>query len=299
MHWRVVIESPRVIVRSNGSREDARQHARWMERTIEEFERFTRRVGWPTRALDEPLIALLFPGQRELQAFASQHDRVNIGPSSGYYSPRNDWVAMNTGGRTSASSHHHRAFQNARMTVAFQANPQAATALHSDESDAALQRGSAAARCVHETIHQLLFRSGLMDQQVTYPLWIAEGLATAFETDDPGSPVNRNFGPDVDHAPRSQAFAAALSAGRLIPLRKLITVTRLPHESIDMHDFYNQSYALTTWLCRERPGEMLGYLRLLNEGDSPRRSENPLTSLFERAFGSIDLVASEWLNAMR
>jgi len=296
--WPVIVETPRVIVCSDGSREDAELHARWMERTIEAFERFTARAGWPTVPLDEPLTAMLFSRQDDLRAFAARHDRVNIGATSGYYSPRNDWVVMNVGTASLTADDHLNGLAGSSEGEVL-ANPQAGLALRSDEAEETHHHGSPAARCVHETIHQLMFRSGLMDHRVTYPLWIAEGLATAFETDDPESAIDAGFGPDVDHAPRTQAFAAALAAGRLIPVHELVTVTSLPHESIDMHDFYNQSYALTTWLCRERPGEALAFLRLLNGGDAWRRSANQHMALFERTFGSIDSVASEWLNAVR
>jgi hypothetical protein len=120
-------------------------------------------------------------------------------------------------------------------------------------------------------------------------------LATAFETDEPEAATDAGFGPDVDHEPRMQAFAAAMRVGRLIPLRELVTVTSLPRDSINMHDFYNQSYALTTWLCRERPQAVLAYLRLLNSGDARRRSANQHMEMFERAFGEIDRLHDAWL----
>jgi hypothetical protein len=280
--WPVVVETARVIVCSDGSREDAELHARWMERTIEEFERFTHSAGWPTEPLDEPLTAMLFSRQDDLRAFALRHDRVNVGATSGYYSPRNDWVVMNVGPSSSMADDGVDGLA-ARSEGRVLANPQAGLALRSDEAEAAHQHGSPAAQCVHETIHQLMFRSGLMDRRVTYPLWIAEGIATAFETDDPlGS---ESFGPDVGHDPRVEGFQQMVADGRVIALREFVSVTNLPRAGIDMHDFYNQSYALTTWLCRERPEAVLRYLVMLREAGLGGRSPRAAT-LFELAFGT-------------
>jgi len=284
--WPVIVEMPLVTVFSDGSREDAELHAGWMERTIEEFERFTKNAGWPTAPLDEPLTAMLFTKQRDLQAFASRHDRVNIGATSGYYSPHNDWVAMSTGGSSIELRQAHASKDS--KSVGLLAKPQAAVALRSDDPEAESQHGSPAARCVHETIHQLMFRSGLMDKHVKYPLWIAEGLATAFETDDPLGA--ESFGPDIGHGPRIAGFNRMVAEDRVIPLRELISVTSLPRDGIDMHDFYNQSHALTMWLCRERPEEVLEYLALLDATAKQRRSAVQFVRLFEQSFGAIEDV---------
>ena len=275
--WPVIVETPLVTVFSDGSREDAEVHAGWMERTIEEFERFTQSAGWRTAPLVEPLTAMLFSTQRDLQSFATRHDHVNIGATSGYYSPHNDWVAMSVGESSINSD-----------SIGVRANPQAGLALRSDEPQEESQHGSPAARCVHETIHQLMFRSELMDKRVKYPLWIAEGLATAFETDDPLSA--ESFGPDTGHGPRIAGFNRMVAEDRVIPLRQLISVTSLPRDGIDTHDFYNQSYALATWLCRERPDQVLTYLNRLGTHSERRRLPDQFIRHFEEAFGPIEDV---------
>ena len=106
---------------------------------------------------------------------------------------------------------------------------------------------------VHEAIHQLMFHTGVQTPHIEYPLWICEGLATAFETDDPDAA----FGPDHEYAPRRDRFDLLLGADQLIELRQLVTYARMPDDSDEtVQALYHQSYALVTWMSRFRRDEL-------------------------------------------
>ena len=76
--------------------------------------------------------------------------------------------------------------------------------------------------------------------------------ATAAETDRP----NMSFGPDHEYDLREKQFTELLEDGKLIALRDLVTYSHMPDNQDDtIAAVYHQSYALVTWLSRQRRGE--------------------------------------------
>ena len=126
------------------------------------------------------------------------------------------------------------------------------------------------ATTVHEAIHQLMFHTGLQTARVQYPLWISEGLATAFETDR----TDVAFGPRHESTPRREVFERLLRDNRLLVLATLVTLTEIPTPDPALHrsaaddlvqTIYHQSYALVTWLCQRRPSGMRRYIDLMRD----------------------------------
>jgi hypothetical protein len=146
------------------------------------------------------------------------------------------------------------------------------------------------ATTVHEAIHQLLFHTGVQSATVRYPLWLSEGLATAFETDDPSGA----FGPDRHFGPRADRIRELMDADRLLPLHELVAITELgeePSTTIDV--VYHQSYDLVTWLHRHRPDGIRRCLMAYRRHD-PGAGEPDHAAIFEHAFGDVGALERAW-----
>ena len=97
-------------------------------------------------------------------------------------------------------------------------------------------------------------------------------------------------------APNARAVAteswdAALAAGRLVPIRTLISDPAAIHGAGDNISFrYAQAWALVYYLHREKPGAFADYLRELAARNSRRAIQTAdEVALFERCFGPADL----------
>ena len=62
---------------------------------------------------------------------------------------------------------------------------------------------------------------------------------------------------------------------------------------------YQQSYALVTWMSRERKEQLRDYLSLMRRQDGGRMSAAKHLRLFEQAFGDVDVLEQAWLNYER
>ncbi len=140
-------------------------------------------------------------------------------------------------------------------------------------------------------IHQLAFHTRIQSAQIQNPLWISEGLATAFETDRPKA----SFGPDREYAMRREQFGLLLADDRMIPLRELVTYTEMPNDQDDtIAGVYHQSYALVTWMSRFRCGDLREYLERLRREPPGRPTPERHLEIFEGAFGDIDRLERVW-----
>jgi len=272
-------ETRRFVVISDGRPAWTRQQAQLLERTYHQFHRFTRRIGVEPHPLRYKLVCVLFQEYDDYRQFARNHDEVSADWISGYYSPKHDRIV----------------FYN------IETNPEYAWARPDEDarSRSAVARGrlseefeaAAAATTIHEAIHQLTFHTKVQSARIQNPLWISEGLATAFETDRPDAA----FGPDREYAVRREQFEEILADGDLIPLRKLVTYTEMPNdEDATIAAVYHESYALVTWMSRFRSSELRDYLERLRREPSGRPSAKRHLQIFEQAFGDVDRLDRAW-----
>jgi hypothetical protein len=273
-------ETKRFIVLSDAKPSWTRNKAQLLEQTYHQFHRYARRLGLKPRPLKHKLVCVLFQEYDDYRQFARAHDSVTADWISGYYSPKHDRVV----------------FYN------IETNPQYATAAtaadpRSGPGPAARSRlseeytAAAIATTVHEAIHQLTFHTRIQSAQIQNPLWISEGLATAFETDQP----NRAFGPEHEYAMRREQFELLLAEDRMIPLRKLVTYTQMPDNREEtVAAVYHQSYALVTWLSRFRSEELRQYLDDLRSEPPGRPTPERHLQIFEKAFGDVDRLERKW-----
>jgi hypothetical protein len=281
-------------------------HGRWVERTCEEFERFARQCDLRPLPLQHKLVCVLFQEHEEYQAFARHHDGMSNPAFTGYYSPRNDRVvfSLNTGAMKKprdSRSNDRASGGPGKDVLGFESQPRGENGAkshegacdHSCDSNHDLASASAA-KCVHETIHQLMFHTRIMSPDTQYPLWICEGLSTAFETNSPDAP----FGPDHDFEPRRRVFHQLLERGELIQLRDLVTLTSLSgRDANDTRAVYHQGYALVTWLCRNHRDSLRNYLHAMRREPAGRLASSRHLELFEQAFGNVADVERAWLDA--
>ncbi len=300
-------ESPHFIIFSDADAGQIQRMQEQLERAHDEFHRFCRRVRLTPEPLRHKLVSVLFAERTEYREFARKQDAV-VDPSvAGYYAPSRD-RAVFYDARTNPS------VVDAEKTLSEMAEDLREL---ERESDAARQehlrqnlaqyeahyhreraklerfvRQVEAATTVHEAIHQLLYHTGIQSRQIEYPVWIAEGLATTFETDN----TSKAFGPDQAYHPRQDAFRELLEEDRLLPLETLILLTpaSLAHRP-NAKDIYHQSYALTRWLLRTRPAAMRDYLDRIRREPSGEPSPKRLRQLFEASFGAVNTTEHRWL----
>ncbi len=300
-----IVQSDRFVLISDADDALVAEHARWVERAFAEFERFADDCHMQPQPLRHKLMCVLFDHRNQYETFARTQDGMANPSFTGYYSPRNDRVVftLEPEGQTMpgrpAVRTAMRSDAQAKPVLGFEAHQPALDASVDTEQTRASDPGrkpvlidDTAAKCVHETIHQLMFHTGLMSPDVQYPLWICEGLSTAFETDSP----EEAFGPDHNYAPRRAVFQSLLDHDELIPLRDMITITPVSRtDDRTIRAVYHQSYALVRWMCQERKAELRTYLTLMCDEPAGRLSAARHRELFASAFGNIETLESDWL----
>ncbi len=271
----VEYEATRWVVLSDANAQWSREQAALLKRAHHQFLRYTRRIGLQPKPLRHKLVCVLFERRDEYRDFARRYDGVTDEWISGYYSPKHDRVvfynvATSQPKRVSSTRHHS-----------------GATPFPRDSED-----HRATATTVHEAIHQLMFHTGVQSPHIEYPLWICEGLATAFETDDPDAA----FGPDHEYAPRRERFVHLLQDDQLIELRQLVTYARMPDDRDEtVQAVYHESYALVMWMSRFRRAELQAYLQAMLAEPPGRPTPQRQLELFEEAFGDVDQLQRTWL----
>lgn len=308
------LQTRRFIVLSDADRQWTRRQAQRLERTHHQFQRFARRLGLDPLPLRHKLVCVLFADREDYQQFARTQDEVADPWIAGYYSPMHDRVVFYQGEanpsvvearaklrqmRTEMDSlareadhatqqgHHEQAEVLRQQQHRYRDHLR-----HEGERVDAFADQVSTATTVHETTHQLLFHTRIQSPRIQYPIWISEGLATSFETDDTGGA----FGPDHDYPPRRDGFSELLRSDDLIDLRDLVTWTRLaPTDEQIIHIVYQQSYALLTWMNRYRRTELRHYLELMLSEPPGPISTDRYREIFQQAFGDIDRLQRAWL----
>lgn len=252
-------ETAHYVVLSSAGQAWTREQRSRLERAYTQFMRVSRDLGLNPLPLRHKLVCVLFRDKPAFERFARTHDNMRSGWSYGYYAPARDRVVLFNGEREKGAD------------------------------DFAKKR--TLATTVHEAIHQLHFHTSVQNKHVQYPLWINEGLATAYETDAPRG----DFGPDHEFAPRLERLAEVLQRGEQIPLRVLVQLDKVPAAARDVRAMYCQSYALVSWLATERSAELGTYLALMRAEPPGRPRPKRYAALFEAAFGDIASLEKAWL----
>jgi hypothetical protein len=308
-------ETARFIVLSDAGRRETQRYAEYLELSYHQFHRFCRRIGLEPKPLRHKLVVVLFERRAQYRAFARKHDDVTDMDLAGYYSPTNDRVVVydvqtnpsveeartklsdmrteidDLAQRERIASREGRAAEASSLRVAIGQYEDHLQIQSRRVEDFTAQ--TSIATTVHEAVHQLMFHTGIQSRHVEYPLWLSEGLATSFETHQPG----HAFGPDHEYEPRREEFRRIMQSGGLLPIDQLIRASRATDLRPDqVHILYHQSYALITWLTRTRPRDLATLLQLIADEPGGRPTDDRHAELFEQAFGSIEALERRWLS---
>lgn len=147
------------------------------------------------------------------------------------------------------------------------------------------------AKTIHEAVHLIAFNCGLQVRSRRYPMWITEGLATGFETDDP----ERSFGPDRAYEQREEEFDRMREQGRLERLRSFAGRLRASDDPDKAEAEYAESYALFRHLFRFHRRELAALLTDIARQPPGEIPSERQVELFERRFGPVDRVGRRWL----
>jgi hypothetical protein len=141
---------------------------------------------------------------------------------------------------------------------------------------------------MHEVAHQLSFNGGLLNRKGDAPVWLVEGLACYCEPT-----INGGWqGIGGPNPMRARNLAGpARGQGRFIPLRDLVRnddwlrkTRRAEHAILG----YAQSWALFSYLMKERPRELRRYMAMIYH----RRTPEHRLADFAACFGA-DLARQE------
>jgi hypothetical protein len=277
-----------------------------LQRTHDAFYQRMRADGWAITPIARRLVCLLFADYEDYRRYAQQAEGAAIDGTGGYYSLATNRIAIynndsnpqllqqraqidelqrtiarldlaigEAGRRGDADAVHRYRQQRARLTT------QLSTSANHQQAVAGLHN---IATTIHEATHQLCYNSGLLSRFVRHPLWLSEGIATAFETTHPALA----FGPGHDNPTRRRNLLAATRRGSLIPLSTLVNLTEIPGQTLDeKSDFYAQSWGLFTMLYQSHLPQLQRYVALLNQRTDPQVA-------FTQAFGDPATFEGPW-----
>jgi len=310
----IVTETKRFVVLSDADSHWTRTQIERIERAHHQFMRLAKRLNLAPLPLQNKLVCVLFARQEDYIKFANEQDGVTDKWIAGYYSPRHDWIVFydirsnldvkkanaklermeNDLGewmmRAQRAENLGQADQAEAMRDALARYHQHFASEKQKLSD--FTERAAIATTIHEAVHHLMFHTRVQWRTVEYPLWISEGMATAFETDQP----NAAFGPDHEYKPRRDEFIRLLKEDKLIPLRDLVQLTAMPNAEPDtISALYHGSYALVTWMSRYRTAELRMYYETMMREPAGRSTPERHLAIFESIFGDIDRLERTWI----
>lgn len=219
-----------------------RDWARSMQQFFGNVQTYCSARQIPMRHPQFPLVAIVLPSRQAMVAYAAkQKDRIGINFLA-YYSLSSNRVLMYDSGRNSQ-------------------DPQDSLEL---------------ATVFHEAFHQVAFNTGLHKRTAAPPMWVSEGMASAFET--PGMADHRRSKTVADRVNPDQLrlfleYAKRPDFSRT--LKQLIEEDTLFQK--DATQAYAVSWAMAFYWMEHAPHAFAEYLKTCNEraafieADSPRR----------------------------
>ncbi|MCH7572545.1 MAG: DUF1570 domain-containing protein [Planctomycetes bacterium] len=307
-------ETKRFIVLSDASPSWTRIQTSRLKRTHHQFMRFAKRLGLAPLPLKHKLVCVLFKERSAYLDFARTRDNASASWIAGYYAPGADRVVFYNVEHSEGISEARQKLNDMQKEIKLlrqnisrsqrQGSRRQSANLrenigryqkHFEQETSRIDRFASslsAATTVHESIHQLFFHTGIQSPKVEYPLWISEGIATAFETGD----INLPFGPDRDYDQRREEFLRMLQNHELFNLTQLVSMVEITSGDEDVvRRVYHQSYALVTWLCRFRAEGMREYLNLMRLEHHGESTPERHIQIFTNAFGDLTRLERAWI----
>ena len=271
-----------VQIRSATPPEEMEVLRQTLEQTHAVFYATMGKAGFELEPLSEPLVWLVFTNRQEYDRYTWQAEGMELPDLDSYYSPRTNRVAMlfwkPSGGGPADQARGERPRRRRSRRCSFRP-PNG----YMGEPPAASPEREA-----HEAAHQLAFNSGLQKRGVMYPFWVAEGLATGFETRSP-------LGPGAINLMRCRHLLSARRRGSLEPLPEFLVRVQVGLENTPrVQETYGQAWGVFHYLFTRHPAGLRRYLRQL-AGSSPGRQ--PLHVRQQHvvsAMGPLDELEAGW-----
>lgn len=237
-----VTQTEHYLILANSNEDYAEFCGKLLEKVHTEFTELMRELEVPLRLPEQPLPVLIFASTAEFQAHAERmHPEVSFDETPGFYSVRDNLVLLqdltrDRGLKTSAAIRRKLADQPLQL-----------------------------ATIVHEAVHQLAFNSGVQVRLADNPVWFSEGLALCFEQTSTRTALlwTRPNLVNARHHPEFVRIAGDSDA--FIPLQELIQQDLFFQQSQTAPAAYAESWALTTWLLRERPKQLAAWIARLSQ----------------------------------
>lgn len=303
--------SPHFLVVYDTNEPWARERAALLEKAHSVYYTTFRRLGYRPIPLRQRLICVLFDSHENFQAYGKAVDNMTMEWSAGYYSTRSNRTAFFHDRQNPAYEHAAKRINELDTNIAqyrqqirqasTQRNHNAVRQLRRQMNVASRERTwyhnrleavaklGNASKTVHEAVHQLAYNSSIQVPGRMYPFWVTEGLATNFETDDPGKP----FGPMHENPDRSRLLVQAHTQGQLMPLKDFVALHQLPDSAAEAEAvaiLYSQAWGTFRFLFRYKADPTRDYLRALAEAEPGPREPEQLRAEFIEAYGRLDVI---------
>lgn len=255
-------QSEHWIIAYTTKEEQAEKVAAALETLHSVFSKTFKELGFDLSKPDSPLEVVLYVDKKSYAEHQARRVRSRTIPGNGAYSTRSNRIVMIVPSSRRSSS-------LINLTV-------------------------------HEGAHQLSFNLGVQDRRESYPPWLGEGLASAFETRD----IETEFGPLSElRNPRWRNMALRAETGRTMPIDELVALHRPPTESdgdsqrsslADNSAIYNQGASVIVFMMRTMPAEFKAYLEELEKLPRFRDPSEMWSKAFSNAFGDADVFEEAW-----
>ena len=247
----------------------SRAYAQWcgalFEKLHDAFINYWRKAGVEVEAPRWPLVIVIFSDRERYEAHAARDLGVAADRVVGYYNLLTNRVT--TFDLTGSDQLARRPATSAgRAGLEILASPEAAGLVST---------------LVHEASHQMAFNCRMHRRLAPVPVWLSEGVATFFETPDPGGRGWKRIG--GVNRPRLDTFLSSYRPGVLDEIVRGDEPFRATEGAIDA---YARAWALTAFLAQTRKAALVDYITAIG-AKPPLAPDGPEERLqdFVAAFG--------------
>lgn len=253
----------------------ASDYAKVFEDQYSTLQRYFKTRGFTLTDPQFPLVAIVFPTQKQFTEYARGEGSKTMANMQGYYSPRTNRVALFESQLKSvavSAIDPHDAWRTGSINPLLEAPTDFGITRELTPPVRRMPLFGATetdlkATMIHEATHQIAYNIGLHSRMGETPRWIVEGMATTFEPDGMRSTLAGSQPQQRINRERYLTFQNFVKSGRRLPksLRSFIESEGL-YESAVL-DFYAQSWALTFFLVETRPRNYAAYLKRIAARD--------------------------------
>ncbi len=258
-----VTQTEHYLILANSSEDYAEFCGKMLEKVHSEYLKFMEGLGVTVKSPSRRLPVLIFAAVPEFEAYAEKlHPEISFTDTPGFYTVRDNLVLL--------------------QDLTRDRSLRTSSAIRRSLSEQPLQ----VATVIHEAVHQLAFNTGVQVRMADNPVWFSEGLSLCFEQPSMRTPLlwTRPNLVNARHHAEFERFTE--DAAMPIPLPDLIRRDTLFQQPETATAAYAESWALVTWLVRERPEQLGKWIERLSRQKplEPVTAEERL-AMFVQVFG--------------